>query len=151
VAKAWIFLNSGDRFLRYAARVAIESQPVAEWKARALAERQPTAALTALLALARSSPREAQPELLAALERFPLDKLPEEQKFEKLRVLQLTCIRQGRPGAEAGRKLIVELNRLFPGPDELLNRELVQQLIYLQAPDVVAKSLKQMADAKTQQ
>ena len=53
VDAAWPHLNSDDRHLRYAARIAVECQPVAEWKARALAEKQPTAALTALLALAR--------------------------------------------------------------------------------------------------
>ena len=53
VATAWPHLDSDDRYLRYAARIAMESQPVAEWKSKALAEKQPTAALTALLALAR--------------------------------------------------------------------------------------------------
>ena len=49
------------------------------------------------------------------------------------------------------KRLTAELDPLFPGTSELVNRELVQLLIYLQARDVVAKSLKQMADAKTQQ
>ena len=39
---------------------------MAEWKARALAEKPPTAGLTALLALARCGARETQPALLAA-------------------------------------------------------------------------------------
>ena len=29
---AWPHLNSEDRFIRYAARIAIESQPVATWR-----------------------------------------------------------------------------------------------------------------------
>ncbi len=151
VAAAWPYLNSDDRFLRYAARIAVEWQPVAQWKARALAEQRPTAALTALLALARCGPHDTQPELLAALERFPLTGLSDAQKLDKLRVLGVSFVRQGPPGLQAAKKLIAELNPLFPGPNELVNRELVQVLIYLQAPDVVAKSLKQMAAAKTQQ
>jgi putative heme-binding domain-containing protein len=151
VAAAWPYLNSDDRFLRYAARIAVEWQPVAQWKARALAEPRPTAALTALLALARCGPHETQPELLAALDRFPLAGLSDEQKLDKLRVLGLSFIRQGPPSFQAAKKLIAELNPLFPGPNELVNRELVQVLTYLQARDVVAKSLKQMAAAKTQQ
>ncbi len=151
VAAAWPHLNSEDRFLRYAARVAVEWQPVAEWKARALAEPRPTAALTALLALARYGAHETQPELLAALERFPLRGLSDGQKLDKLRVLGLSFVHQGPLNPAAARKLIAELNPLFPGPNELVNRELAQVLIYLQAPDVVAKCLKQMANAKTQQ
>ena len=50
---AWPHLNSPDRFIRYAVRLAIERNPVAEWQAKALAEKRPQAALTALLALAR--------------------------------------------------------------------------------------------------
>ena len=38
IEKAWPCLNSEDRFLRYAARIALEWQPVAQWKERALAE-----------------------------------------------------------------------------------------------------------------
>src|SRR5205823_3600271 len=52
VAAAWPFLGDEDPLLRYAARIAIESQPVSSWQGRALAERQPRTALTSLLALA---------------------------------------------------------------------------------------------------
>ncbi|HTD66791.1 MAG TPA: heme-binding protein, partial [Candidatus Limnocylindria bacterium] len=40
-ATTWPHLSSDDRFLRYAARVAVESQPVSEWKSKALAETNP--------------------------------------------------------------------------------------------------------------
>ena len=39
------------------------------------------------------------PELLAVLDHFPIDKLTEEQQFDKLRVLQVSFIRQGTPSA----------------------------------------------------
>ncbi len=151
VDAAWPSLNSDDRFLRYAARIALEAQPVEEWKSRALAETKTEAALTALLALARSAPRDTQAALLAALERFPLSKLSEEQQFEKLRVLELSFIRQGKPSIEQGKKIIAELDPLFPGSNELLNRELARLLIYLESPTIAAKCLKQMANAKTQE
>ena len=151
VETAWPHLNSEDRFLRYAARIVIESQPVEEWKAKALAETKPMAALTALLALSRNATREAQPELLAALSLFPLAKLTPEMQLDKLRVLGLSFIRQGKPSVEQARKITAEVDALFPSKNELLNRELVQVLIYLESPTVVAKSLKLMADAKQQE
>jgi putative heme-binding domain-containing protein len=149
VATAWPYLSSGDRSIRFAARVAIESQPVGEWKAKALAETNPQAALTALLALARSGDAAAKPELLAALDRFPLDKLTDDLKLDKLRVLEVCFSRQGPPPGNA-RKLIAELETQFPGPNELVNREAFQLLVFLNAPGIVAKGLKKMADAKTQ-
>lgn len=151
IETVWQHLNSDDRALRYAARIAVEWQPADEWKAKALAEKQPTAALAALLALARCSKKETQGELLAALEKFPLEKLTEAQKFDKLRVLQVSFIRQGEPGLAPGKKVIAELDALYPNKNELLNRELARVLIFLQAPRIVEKSLKLMAEAKTQE
>lgn len=149
VAAAWPHLGSPDRFLRHAARIAVESQPVAAWKAKALAEADPQAALTALVALARSADAKAQPELLAALDRFPLSKLTADQKLDKLRALQLSFIRQGSPAN--AKKLIAELDAGFPGSDERVNRETLELLVYLNAPGVVTKGLARMAAAKTQE
>ncbi|WP_166828720.1 c-type cytochrome [Thalassoroseus pseudoceratinae] len=53
IALAWPNLSSKDRFLRYAARVAIEQQPLDQWREKALAETNPQASLEALLALVR--------------------------------------------------------------------------------------------------
>ncbi|RTZ96885.1 MAG: hypothetical protein DSY41_00630, partial [Candidatus Poseidoniales archaeon] len=51
VVRAWKHLGSNDRHLRWAARVAIEHQPVGEWADEALAEEDPQASLTALCAI----------------------------------------------------------------------------------------------------
>jgi len=53
---AWPQLASTDRVLRYAARIAIESQPIEQWKSRALSK-PIHAALTALLAVRASAAR----------------------------------------------------------------------------------------------
>ena len=138
---AWPHLDSPDRFIRYAARIAIESQPVAEWQDRALSETRPNAALISLLALARLGGKETQSPLLLRLAKFPLDGLTEEQKLEKLRVIELSFIRQGRPDADIAKMGIEKLDRQYPAKSEWLNRELSELLIYLQAPDVVKKTL----------
>jgi putative heme-binding domain-containing protein len=149
LAAAWPHLGSKDRFLRHAARVAVEFQPVDAWKAKALAETDPQAALTALVALARYGDAKDQPALLGALEKLPLAKLSTEQKLDKLRALQLTFLRQGSPAS--AKKLVAELDAGFPGADERVNRETLQLLVYLNAPGVVSKGLARMAAAKTQQ
>jgi len=147
---AWPYLRSSDRFMRHAARVAVESQPVDTWKAKALAEPNTQAALTAIVALARAGDPKDQPALLAALEKVPMTRLTADQKLDKLRALQLSFLRQGSP-AGGVKKLIAELDAGFPGPDERVNRETLQVLVYLNAPGVVTKGLARMAAAKTQQ
>ena len=151
VAFVWPHLGSEDRFIRYAARIALEWQPVAAWKARALAETNVEAGLNALLALARCGGRETQPELLIALKKFPFDSLSITQKLEKLRLIELSFIRQGKPEPELANLAIEKLDRLYPADNELLNRELSQLLIYLEAPGVASKTLGLLDKASTQE
>lgn len=148
---AWPHLSSDDRFLRFAARTAIEWQDVALWKDRAVTETNAQAGITALLALARCGGPETQGDLLRALGRFPLDALNEDLKLEKLRVIQLSFIRQGRPAPEMAAVALEKLGRQYPSTSEKMNRELVQLLIYLNAPDVVAKTLDLLDKAVTQE
>jgi putative heme-binding domain-containing protein len=151
VAAAWPYLGSDDRALRYAARIALESQPVAAWQSLIAKEKNPRAALTALLALARVGPRESQAELLQVLDGIPLAKLAEEDRLLKLRVLQLSFVRQGSPSGTLVRKLVADLDAAYPLGSELVNRELLQLLVYLQAPRVVEKTLARMNHAHTQE
>lgn len=148
---AWPHLASKDRFLRSAARIALEWQPVVQWQQRALAETNSQAGITALLALARSGRPETQAGLLRALGKFPLATLSEELQLEKLRVIQLSFIRQGRPAPELGKLAVEKLNAQYPSASEKVNRELVQLLIYLNAPDVITKTLALLDRAPTQE
>ena len=152
VSFAWTQLASADRFLRYAARVAIESQPVEQWKSRAFAETNPSAALTALLAIARLGDAQCQADLFRALARFPLPQLKgEAQQLEKLRVIEVSLSRQGKPPPELAAALIAELNPLYPAKAFPLNRELCQILLALNAPETIARTLELVAAAVTQE
>ncbi|MBI3467666.1 MAG: c-type cytochrome [Planctomycetes bacterium] len=135
----WRRLGDRDRFTRYAARVAIEAQPVAAWRARAAQEEDPRTALAALLALARIGEPADLDILLEALARFPCNQLDPELLLAKLRVIQVALVRLGRPDAAARERLQAELDPLFPARDDALNRELAQVLIYLGTPDVTAR------------
>ena len=151
VATAWPHLSSDDRFIRWAARIAIESQPVSEWKSKALEETNPNAGLTALLALARVGTTSDQPDLLNALKKFPTASLPEDQQLLKLRVIEVSFARQGRPGDEFVKLGIEKLSPLYPAKSWPMNRELSQILIALQAPGIVSKTLDLAAKAETQE
>ena len=151
VEAVWEHLDSPDRYLRYAARIAVEWQPVASWKDRALAEKRTKAGLTALLALARNGGPETQADLLNALTKFPLATLSEEDALTKLRVIQLSISRQGKPTPELAQMGIAKLSPQFPNQSENINREIVQVLIALGAPDIVTKTLAHMATLKVQE
>ena len=151
VAFAWPYLNNSDRYIRYAARMAIERNPVAEWQAKALTEIQPHAAFTSLLALARLGAPESQPAIMKALSSFPLHSLTEEQILEQLRVIEVSMARQGVPTGDVAKQIIAKLDPSFPAMSESVNRELSQILVALNAPSAVAKTVALMQAATTQE
>jgi putative heme-binding domain-containing protein len=173
VAVAWPYFSHPDRFIRYAARIAVEHRPVAEWQDRALAETDPGAALTALLALARMHERPdksavldtpapqysaqdrprhpLQPKVLEALDRIDWRPLSREQQMELLRAYTLALVRLGPPDSSQRTALSEKFDRLTPTQDPRLDAELAQLLVYLQAPTAAAKVVKLLAEAPTQE
>lgn len=151
VSVAWSHLNSPDRFIRNAARIAIESQDLALWKSRALIESNPEAGLAALLALARCGGRDAQNDLLYAAGKFPLHSLTEEQQLAKLRILQVSFARDGKPVPSLARMVGTELDAHYPATSQRLNHELVQLLVYLETPGVIRKTMALLDQARTQE
>ena len=80
-----------------------------------------------------------------------MDSLSLTQKLEKLRVVELSLIRQGKPASDLVQLGIEKLSPLYPNENELMNRELSQLLIYLEASDVVTKTLSLLDKARTQE
>ena len=148
---AWPYLDSIDPWLRYAARVAIESQEISRWKNRALAETRPEASIIAMLALARKADASLQPQLVEKLSARMQQRLGESQKLEIARVWQVCFIRLGKPSGQLRETAIHTLAEFYPADSEFVNRELCQLLVYLDAPDVVATTMKLLAAAPTQQ
>ena len=122
-------------------RMQLEKLKPVNWRELALSERDPRTAITGLLALARVGSQSDQEPLLKALTKFPLDSLDEEWKLNKLRVIEVSLIRQGRPSDEMVKLGIEKLSRQYPAKSFDLNRELSQLLVWLDAPDVVEKTL----------
>lgn len=148
---AWPHLNSDDRWIRYAARIAVESQPVEQWEGRALREDRSQAALTALLALARMGAPDVQAQLFDALERLPWSSFTEAQNLEGLRVMSLSFVRMGRPDWSLADGIVQAVEPYYPAKTWPMNRELSQILIYLQAPSAAEKTLALLDAAGTQE
>lgn len=93
VAAAWPHLSSPDPVIRHAARNAVEHQPVADWRQRALTERDPEIAATALLALARTGERASFVELLKRLNTLHTEVRSEYGRLSLVRASRL-CLQE---------------------------------------------------------
>lgn len=166
IESAWRYLsNSDDRFLRSAARVALEHIDAKVWKQRALNEKDPAAALEALLALVRvGAPDPAhcqdetpavdvflQAEIVDALLRLRWDALSEQQRLELLRIYQIFFNRFGPPGAEQKERILAALDSHYPAKSRNANAMLCEVLVYLEAPRVLERTLALLKTAPTQE
>ncbi len=151
VDQAWPYLANPDRWLRYAARVAIESQSVSGWQKRALAETNTEAALTALLALSRCGDKKLQPEILSRLQNLLVASENEAQTLELLRDFEVCFTRMGKPEAATVKRIADVLSPGFPHKSLNISRELCQLLVYLDSPDVLTKTITLLGSAPTQE
>ncbi|HEV3343257.1 MAG TPA: hypothetical protein VG125_22995 [Pirellulales bacterium] len=148
---SWPHLDSADVWIRHAARVAVEAQPFDRWQARAFAEERPTAALTALMALARVADRSLQPQIFERLGHFPLDRMSQEQQLIALRTYGLAIIRMGQPERGVAAELAARLDACYPSASSPVNQEFCELLVTLGAPSVVGKTMPLFLAAKTQE
>ncbi|HWV58844.1 MAG TPA: c-type cytochrome [Longimicrobiales bacterium] len=140
---AWPHLSSPDRYLRNAARVAIEWQPVHTWAQRALTEPNPQGRIAAIVALARVGTPEFRGPATRALLELPISQLTADQKLGMLRAFSLVFIRLGDPTEEERAQIRQALNALLPdaGGDYRVNKELVEVLVYLRDDQVTSKAM----------
>jgi putative heme-binding domain-containing protein len=175
VEQAWPYLSHEDRFVRYAARTALEHQPVEKWKKRALEETNPRASMAALMALVRMFPRSfkpvdldldtppptypadqatrnpLQPAVLAALRRLEPSSMSKEEKLELLRVYVLTLYRMSAPDEATRQELIAYFDSMYPAKEREANVMLTELLCYLQAPSAATKGIALLNAAHTQE
>ncbi|WP_080240356.1 c-type cytochrome [Spirosoma rigui] len=144
LAAAWPNLNHPDRFVRYAARIAVEHQPVAQWQDKVFTETDPQRLTQAAVALARQGTPAQKSQLLNALVKINYDKLPESQQFDLCRAFELVFLRMGMPEGADKEKVVAFLNPHYPAKTALMNRGLSRVLIALEAPGVVGKTLALM-------
>ncbi len=133
ISLAWANLDHEDRFIRYAARIALERQPIDQWLDTFISEKKPEKIIEASIALARQGDASLQPKILDKLNAVLLKDRSVEQQLNLLRAYQLLFIRMGEP--KPTDKLVVakKLKSHFPNDRDDINRELGQLLLYLDA------------------
>jgi putative heme-binding domain-containing protein len=148
VAFAWPYLKHNDRFIRYAARIAVEHQPVTEWQDRVLNEKDPVTLIQGAVALARQGSPTNRDQLLNVLNAIDYGKLDESQRVDLFRAYELVFLRMGLPESNVKEQTITVLDGHYPAKSNMVNRELSKLVITLQAPDAVKKTMALMEDAK---
>lgn len=145
---AWPYLKHTDRFIRYAARIAIEHQPVAQWQDLVLNEKDPVALTQGAVALARQGNASIKNPLLQTLNGINYPQLSPSQQVDLLRAYELVFARMGMPDENIKQQIIASLDKFYPAKNNYVDRQLSKILISLQAPDAVSKTMALLESAK---
>ncbi|MEK6477494.1 c-type cytochrome [Catalinimonas sp. 4WD22] len=138
---AWPYLNHADRFVRYAARIAVEHQPVSNWQSKVLEEEDPVTLIQGTIALARHGNKSLKNQILNKLAEIDYSTLSEAQQVDLLRAFEVTLARMGMPSATTRQAMIDYLSPHYPADKEVLNGSLSKLLVYLDDPNVIETTL----------
>jgi len=147
LAKAWPLMGHSDRWVRYAARIAVEHQPVDQWRARVKPDANVDLALNAAVALARCGTKDDLPAIVAAAEAAAKSKELRHQQ-DRFRTFEVAFSRHGRPDDATALRLGKESASRLPSGDNALDRELTQVAIFLGEPSAPARILHTMKVAQ---
>ena len=144
-------LSSPDRWLRTAARVALERQPPDRWTHLPEQLENPQARRTAALAAARTMPPEAMPAVLAAVLADDWSSLSADALAETLRILQLSLIRQGPLLAADREAVLARLEAIDPQASFAVSWLAGELLVALESERAIPWLLAALEAAATQE
>ncbi len=139
-------LGSDDRFLRAAARVALESQPSDLWADKVLHSDSPQVRITGAVALARVGKPDHQADVVSSLNSLDLKALERGQKLGWFRAHALTMLRLGKPTAKQREAIITMTHQVFPSDDGDINTESIRTLVALNDAGVVEPAMQLIAE-----
>jgi putative heme-binding domain-containing protein len=162
---AWRHMASVDPFVRWAARIAIEHQPLETWLPLALSESNPVVQVEAILAAARVGgicPSHRKPDsppinaelgskLLAVMDGIDWRALRAERQLAYVRTLQIIFNRFGRPNDATVSRWVAKLEPAFPAKSFELNWLLCETLVYLHSPTIAEKTIALMDKSPSQE
>jgi putative heme-binding domain-containing protein len=162
---AWPHTAHPDRFVRWAALMAVQRLPVDKWASKALQEKDPSKRVHLLLTLAKAGgidPFHRTPndppvdqkmgkEIISSLTKIKWDKLTVNEKLALVRAFQVSLVRFGKPGLELEQKIIDQLEPHFPSQKFELNWLLCETLSFLEAQSTAQKAITLLLKAPTQE
>jgi putative heme-binding domain-containing protein len=151
VAMAWPHLSNPDRWIRYAARTAIEHQPVDAWLAKIPTAADPWETLESTMALARAGKPSQWNVALEALGRLNWEALSEQQRLHLIRDYALLFLRGQDQAKAVADAAIARLNDKFPCQSHWVDRELCRMLAAAGSKDLVPRAMKLLRSGSTQE
>ena len=162
---AWPHIDHPDRFVRWAALIAIQRLPVDKWAAKTLQEKDPGKRVHGLLSLAKAAgidPFHRQSSdppinqklgkrILQSLLRIKWKDLTPNERLSLVRTYQVAMVRFGKPLPQVAKKIINHLDTQFPAESFEMNWLLCETLAYLEAPTVAEKGIALLTQAPTQE
>ncbi|WP_410266057.1 c-type cytochrome [Cyclobacterium sp.] len=145
---AWPYLKHADRFVQYAARIAVEHQPISEWQSKALNEKDPRTLTQAMIAMARHGNASQRNAMIQALMGIDYAALNEEDQLNLSRAIEVVIDRHGNPTGAVRNQLISYLDEHFPAESNSLNRVLGKVMVALEAPSAVPQLLSLLESAE---
>lgn len=142
-------LRSSDRTIRYAARTALEHQPLKLWSDYVFTESEKTALLEGLTALARQAPASFQELTYQKLTSLKWRGLSEDQRLASLRIFSILIERHGLPTETDHPKVLAYLNPLFPAELNNINKELALLLSKFQPDGFTQRTLDSITKAES--
>ncbi|MEM9660576.1 MAG: L-sorbosone dehydrogenase, partial [Planctomycetota bacterium] len=119
----WNHLDHADRYVRHAARVALEHQSTSRWMRRALEESNPVTRIAALAGLARVGDGVDPVAWCEALIGIEADGLSRAGQLDLLRTAALGVMRLGPLATEQRRGLLAQFDPLVPDSTPCRRRE----------------------------
>jgi putative heme-binding domain-containing protein len=155
VESVWPHLGHEDRFIRAAARTALEHQEVSTWKVKAFNEIDAMAQLEALLALVRVEGEDKddlfRDAIFQILLRRDYGKLSTEERLAYVRLIQIALNRLGDPDKATLKAIAAKLDASYPADTFEENWLLTETLAYLQSPNTAAKAIALIEAAPSQE
>ena len=139
-----------DRYVRYAARTALEQRSAEDWLPMALADSRSRVVSQAVIAAVRvaAAPRES---LLTALEVLDWSAAERRDRLTQLRAYQLVLTRLGMPPEAVQVGIRRRFAEVFPTMNAELDRELFRLLVFLEEPSAAEAGLERILEASTQE
>lgn len=147
----WSHLGSDDRWIRFAARLALEDQPLEAWRERVATEADSKARHTALMALARAGTADDQPTVIQGLNEWDFAAADPDELLWALRTMQLTSIRQGAVTAAEHPELARKIEQLPPSDRFAVQWLRAELLVAMGSPNAVEDTVSLLRAAATQE
>ena len=138
--EAWSSLRSPDPWIRHAARITLERQPIKQWQNLFEKETNNRASIHSALALARKAPVHRR-AALAKLSNLQFNSLSEENQLAYLRTFAIAVQIEPQPPPELIATITPQLEIAYPATSDSMNMELSRILSRLKSREFINKTL----------